>query len=115
MQADERQGASVREEFTVIFVRKKPQSFLNVQNYKFRRSFRAQGKQKIGFVEKYIPNQPAYISRALSAVFAGRHAVSYDRDRYFAVAVVKDGVLIFDTVFLVPGTGFCVGADFVVD
>lgn len=86
-----------------------------MQNYKFSRSFRAQGKQKIGFVEKYIPNQPAYISRALSAVFTGRHAVSYDRDRYFTVAVVKDGVLVFDAVFLVPGTGFCVGVDFVVD
>lgn len=86
-----------------------------MQDYKFSRSFRVQGKQKIGFVEKNIPNQPAYISRALSAVFAGRHAVSYDRDRYFAVAVVKDGVLVFDAVFLVPGTGFCVGADFVVD
>lgn len=86
-----------------------------MQNYKFSRSFRVQGKQKIGFVEKYIPNQPAYIFRALGAVFTGRHAVRYDRDRYFAVAVVKDGVLIFNAVFLVPGTGFCVGADFVVD
>ena len=77
--------------------------------------FALRENRKSASLKKNIPNQPAYISRALSAVFTGRHAVSYDRDRYFAVAVVKDGVLIFDTVFLVPGTGFCVGADFVVD